>query len=79
MIPLEKKLRIGFEHNPNAHVREAVLIANNHAIDFAEWCIRWGVELIDDTQSEAIYCYGGMGDKKYTMRELITIFNERLL
>ena len=50
-------------------------IADEYAIEFAEWCIEWRVESCDNTKEGILYTYGGMY-QKYTMRELLEIFKK---
>lgn len=52
-----------------------VEIADNYAIEFAEWCIEWRVEFCDSTKEGILYTYGGMY-QKYKMRELLEIFKK---
>jgi hypothetical protein len=52
-----------------------VEIADNYAIEFAEWCIEWRVEFCDSTKEGILYTYGGMY-QKYKMQELLKIFKK---
>lgn len=50
-------------------------IADEYAIEFAQWSIEWRVEFCDSTKEGILYTYGGMY-QKYTMRELLEIFKK---
>lgn len=52
-----------------------VELADDYAIEFAEWCIEWRVEFCDSTKEGILYTYGGMY-QKYKMQELLEIFKE---
>lgn len=54
---------------------ECEQIANDYAIEFAEWCIEWRVEFCDSTKEGILYNYGGMY-QKYKMQELLEIFKK---
>jgi hypothetical protein len=50
-------------------------IADEHAIGFAEWSIKWRVEFVDDTQEGVLYTYGGLY-QKFTMKQLLEIYKK---
>jgi hypothetical protein len=50
-------------------------VAEEFAIGFGEWLIKWRVEFVDDTVVGALYNYGGM-NKTYTMKELLEIYKK---
>ena len=52
-----------------------VKICEMFAIEFAEWCIEWRVEFVDDTRQGMLYTYGGMY-QKYTMNEILEIYKK---
>jgi len=49
--------------------------AEKLTIDFAEWCVQWRVEFVDDTREGILYTYGGLY-QKFTMKELLEIFKK---
>jgi len=70
LIPLK------YDENGNC-ADKCEIIADNFAIGFAEWCIQWRVEFIDDTREGILYTYGGMY-QKYTMKEILKIYKKQL-
>jgi hypothetical protein len=51
-------------------------IAEEFAIDFAEWAIQWRVEFVDDAQEGVLYTYGGLY-QKFTMKQLLEIYKKQ--
>ena len=56
-------------------ISELEQIADEYAIGFAEWCIKWRVEFVDDTREGVLYNYGGLY-KKLTMNEILEIYKK---
>jgi hypothetical protein len=56
-------------------IPQCEVIAEEFAIGFAEWVIKWRVEFVDDTVVGALYNYGGM-NKTYTTKELLEIYKK---
>ena len=52
-----------------------VELADDYAIEFAEWCIEWRVDFCDSAKEGILYTYGGMY-QKYKMQELLEIFKK---
>ncbi len=50
-------------------------IADDYAIEFTEWCIKWKIEFQDDTRLGVIYSKGGT-HTKYRIKELLEIFKK---
>ncbi len=75
---LKEKFTIWLNTNPSETLRDiqCEIIAEDFAIVFAEWCIKWRVEFIDDTREGMLYTYGGMY-QKYTMNEILEIYKKQ--
>jgi hypothetical protein len=72
----EKYLELAFAKISSEELRdESVQVAEDFAIGFAEWCIKWRVEFVDDTVVGVLYNYGGMY-QTYTIKELLEIYKQ---
>lgn len=61
------------ETNDVELVKKCSEIANNHAIEFAKWCVKWRVDSVHDTEVGILYNYGGV-NTQYTMQQLLEIY-----
>jgi hypothetical protein len=70
-----KEITLGILETEN-ETKIYIEILEKFAIDFAQWCIKWRVEFIDDTREGMLYTYGGM-HQKYTMSQILEIYKKK--
>ena len=76
-MKLQQKFNKWLNTKPTETLRDiqCEIIANEFAVVFAEWCVEWRVEFVDDTREGMLYTYGGM-HQKYTMNEILEIYKK---
>ena len=81
MKTIEQKLNglipheFGGEMNPEL-LEGCVNIVDQHAIDFAEWCVLWRIKIIKPYIKLVRYSYGGM-PQEYSMAEILAIYKKQ--